>query len=359
MPTAITRGAASAKAFGFTSGTGGVGYKYLGQVNGGSALYASNTAAGLFPPVTFIDASPLSWNSLPLAAAGIIANGKVICVKSGRSENNGGSWYNYNNNGYYQTAKLRKMAAGPNGGVAYDPVTNVMGSPGTYYDGKSNVWGMNITTINSTPTAYGNTTLYIADGYYPGQIVFWPLFGYFYMPMLNYPLVPYISATATSGSTVTWGSSNNNQRWCINPTTGYLYASNNSTISEVYDAGFSSYATVGSDSYSGYIHQSVPVKGPSGYWYKLVATDLGSPQMLVSDNTNYPTGWGYLSSPLGGQCHGALQLLYDSGSTFYCSGMLYNGKDDYTMQQYSADGGSSWSSLSSSGSYQAIVKNLK
>jgi hypothetical protein len=362
MPTAITRGAASAKAFGFTSGTGGVGYKWLGQLNGGSALYGSNTSAGLFPPTgaTYISTSSATYNTVPLAAAGVIANGKVICIRTGRSENNGVSWYGFSNNGYYSTRQLANMAAGPNGGVAYDPISNTMASVNTNYDGKSNVWYINLYTINSTPTVYGQTSLVVGDSYYPGQVIFWPQVGYFYAPLFNYPYVVALNATATTGYYFSWGGYSNRQRWCVNPTTGYMYASANNAIYEVYDAGFSSYSVVGYDGYYGYPIQSVPIKGPGNYWYKAISSYNSSPQIMVSDNTNYPTGWGYIGSPSGGACQGFLQIMYDStAGTFYFSGMFYDGKSNYTIQTVSYDGGYSWGGLSGSGNYQALVKNLK
>lgn len=370
MPTAITRGAASAKAFGFTSGTGGVGYKYMGQATSSGSFYWGNTAAEVASNNNMITATGISnmWTYDTYAAAGVVNDGQFIGTRGGYSRNNGATWtaaapYNFYNS-YYQ----QFTSGGVDGGIAYSKTTKAYGFFSTGYDGKYNQWYY---YVNVIPTTGSTNTYGLSFGSSPSyrmkQVLYWPLYDAFLVNATGWPYALYANST-TGHSTLNTqgGTTQGGQRWCIDPSSGYLYYNDGLTIYSTNDISFATVSYVGSDISGSYnwAYQSTPIKGPGGYWYKTADTTSGTTYyctVYISDNTNYPVNWTQVGQVYTGYMYqGHPSLFWDSASNtlyltclFYVSGS-YGGPFWFT--QSSTNGGSTWNTTSNA--KMAMTKNF-
>ena len=182
MPTMITRGAASAKAFGFTGKTGGLSYKYMYM-----GADTSNTVYGGTTLLTgaLLPNQPPNVNTK--RQIGIVTDGSFIANTLYYSTNGGVSWTVYG-----ATSSTQNNPFGINGSIAYGTVSKIAMMAFTGYDGKSgyNCQPMTVSKTGSVVAATG-----FAIGGSP------PITNVMYSPALNTFYVNY------------WGSSSNSIRY--------------------------------------------------------------------------------------------------------------------------------------------------
>lgn len=152
MPLISTRGAASARGFGFGATTGATGFKY-----GAMAGITSQTlrfGASMLPN-TPPSAFPANLQTTNGMKAGIVVDGNVIATVNGYSTNSGASWTNVAQGSTIEApSQTSQGCAGLNGGIAYNPIGKRVAVTWAYYTGKAYVQRTN-TFVPTTGAATG------------------------------------------------------------------------------------------------------------------------------------------------------------------------------------------------------------
>jgi len=187
----------------------------------------------------------------------------------------------------------------------------------------------------------------------------------FLVSLTGSPLALYANSTGGRSTLNTQGgySTANQQRWCINPTNGYLFYNDGAAIYTTNDISFATVTYVGQDNINAnWIYQSTPVKGWGGYWYKTADANANYYcTVYKSDNTDNPINWTVTGGQVyqGGIYSGHSSLFFDSAtSTMYLTCLFSVGGSypgPFWVTQSSTDG-VTWSATSN---YKmAMTKNF-
>ena len=145
MPLLGTRGAASAKGFGFTNLTAVAGFKFVGLQSS-----ATNSAIKGSTPLTLTGFSTQPPFSSGARFPGIIADGEFIVVgNAAYSTNNGASWSTNVSQGS-QLNYQQRTPSNLNGIICYNPTSKRAFSPDFAYNSKTNNYIARVVSINNS-----------------------------------------------------------------------------------------------------------------------------------------------------------------------------------------------------------------
>jgi len=175
MPLLATRGAASARGFGFTASVSNPKYAYVG-INTG---YAITTYGG--SSIAALASLPTQAGSKASISTGIVTDVSFIAFSGGAYSTNGGkSWTSWTITGEQGDT----APSGLNGGIAYNPTAKLAV---TYYatkDQKSQEFTFTAAGVLSTGTTSSASIGNVGTTSYTGGIVYSPTLNYFYV--MNY-----------------------------------------------------------------------------------------------------------------------------------------------------------------------------
>lgn len=363
MPAINTRGAMSARGFGFAAPQGSAGYKYLMLYSTGTYIYYSNTtvAAIVVGSTPYINTGTAYWQGgSPYTPNGVATSGSTIVASTAVSSNNGATWTSFlpvgSWNNYY-TSNIY-TAGGRNGNIALDPTTKVACGAWAYYNSKT---AQNYTVI----VTYPGTSYSAVSGVNPYYtcVTFWPLANRFYAPVFQSSTVTSLP-TSGSGSSFSAAITMGGQPWCYAADGSLYWVTNGSNVYNTTDTSLSSAGTyVGTDYWASYITQSVPVQA-GGSWYKVIRYSTVY-YFLVSSSV-HPTFSSSVLSTIpntisGAQAAGRVSLFYeaDTGRFWVNALWLVSGpKGAYYIwtTNWSTDG-VSWTTVSNFQGAMCFTKN--
>ena len=361
MPAINTRGALSARGFGFGATAAAAGYKWMTQnTSGGNTLNYSNTT--LVPQTGSLSTGSVAWQGTDSRTyAGLVTFGNLIVVPIAFSTDKGVNWtfissYNYTTGNDY-------TPAGPSSNVAMHPTTGSFISIFTVPI-KSGYAGY-ISYRNSSGAGNTFTSSYTPSIYAWKQAFCWPSKSSFYVLQSSTSQFRWLSTSGTDYGDFTnpAGATIGNQKLCTSVDGTTLYFSAGANIYSTTSADWSGFTNLGADAYSSQGFQSQPIKGIGGYWWKTYASG-GSLVLVRSSTTDGPYGWSYYTIISGGTfitVYGKQQLYYDStdGKMYaITNGNGYVGK--YTQNFFAAwrsTDATTWNYLTSG--WMSIARNYQ
>lgn len=361
MPTMITRGAASAKAFGFTNASGGAGYKYL--ILGGSAQIYSVNTPNLQTTGTLISTNYLNQEAYEFPA--IVAKGNFIATNNYYSNDNGVTWTLYKQN--FGSSVIQSKAIGVDGGFSINPTTkNIVSlSPRLdYAKGGSFMYIKGYNGISITSATVGFNT-----GYQPRNIVYCSALGGFYVSLLqgqtwfiyeNILNVPYgVNSTGSSSAYYPYA---NKDGYYVAPFfngSSWAYRTYNSQDLSTYSS-----TTVIQGSQRPY--NTVPVWHPATQKYYMAGYSTAGGTSLIffqqsTDGANFSLITSFSTATTG---YNRLSFNFTSDTDFVIQGYgFFASKSGYVqspVSYYSSDAGVNWSNAGNPqlGAWVASCKNL-
>jgi len=202
MPLIMTRGSASAKAYGWTKHSGGAGYRYVAMGGDNTASVAGGaTVAG----AAYLPTQPASQTTRGMI--GVVADGSFIALTGGAASyfslNNGASWTSFGG-----TSSQIYLPPGLNGAIAYSSNGGKYAAQGSVgYDYKSASYYATLPMVSRTGSYSGASGFAIGSSPTFRTIMYSPTLNTFYL--------------------TGWGSSSNSVR-CID---GSAPSSGNVTVS--------------------------------------------------------------------------------------------------------------------------------
>jgi len=179
MPLLGTRGSASAKAFGFTSG-GSAPVLYVMQDSGGKIWKNSSPALNSGTATQLNPLSP-SYSQIQYEAPAVFTSGSIIASNNFYSSDSGQSWVTYKPLSTNNT--LNANSAGFNTGVAFNPANGyVLSYWPTQYEGKA---GYRASVRGYTGTSTAGTSMPTSAGRQPRALCYVPTLGGFYLANNN------------------------------------------------------------------------------------------------------------------------------------------------------------------------------
>jgi hypothetical protein len=174
MPLLATLGSASAKGFGFTLGVSNITYNYVGiPVGYAIQIYGGSSVSGM-------SILPTQAGSKASIATGVITDKSFIAFGGGAYSLNGGkSWTSWTINGTLG----QTMAAGLNGGIAYNSTAKLAVTYTATSDPKTGDRTITASGVTSTGTT-SSATVGTFTSNYSGGIIYSPTLNYFYI--MNY-----------------------------------------------------------------------------------------------------------------------------------------------------------------------------
>jgi len=176
MPLPITRGAASAKAFGWTKQSGGAGYRYVAMAGDNTAsVLGGTTVAG----ATALPTQPTGGGTRGMI--GVVADGSFIALTGGGagyfSLNNGTSWSSFGG-----TSTTIYMPPGLNGAIAYSSNGGkYAGQVSVGYDYKAGQYYCTVPMISRTGTYSGGSGFFIGHSTTVRTLMYSPTLNTFYV----------------------------------------------------------------------------------------------------------------------------------------------------------------------------------
>lgn len=363
MPLLSTRGAASAKAFGWTRSLGGAGFAFMGQqTNNSSSLRGGASPASM----TQLPTQP---SSVTTKATGLVVDGNFIAQAGGSYSLNGGaSWSGWMGAGGYTPTG---MPPGVNGSIAYNPTAKRAYAYASEYNYKGNSFYAIVYTITSTgstsqpggPSFGSNTGAY--------NVIYSPANDLFYIANFGSGNQTWWSANGTSGGggSSVGGSPPGNMRAGISHN-GYplqaAYAGFGATFNlrEYTSGDLSSYTQVGT--LSGDVTSSAqspffwaPVNNK---YIRGTGPSSGSSISIYSATSGSPASYSQIGTvSLGAAGIVSINFIEQTNGTIWIFGLISVdiGKGQRANQSYtwySADGGSTWTQGPIG--YFALAKNF-
>jgi hypothetical protein len=347
MPTMITRGSASAKAFGFTGKTGVAGYKYVYMSGGNSnTTYGGDTVL----TATLLPTQPTNTNLKGIV--GVIADGGFIANTQWYSTNNGSSWAQWS-----YPASQESTPYGLNGSIAYGTVSKIAMTAYAGYNGKT---GYNVQPQTVTKTGSVVAATYFFIGGSP------PFKSVSYSPALNTFYVNNWGASANSfryfdGTSITGGGtaspgSNGNYRAGISkdgyPLIAIYVGGVTFVLREFTSSDLTTYNTIGTISWSG---SGLSNHSPF-YWlpinnvYMIAAGGSGA-TIYVGTAPNGSAAFTQIGTvSTGASTVNSVAIFEDATGMLVLSGLAtgYDPKSGYYNYNYSfksTDGGVTWTSI--------------
>lgn len=364
MPLLSTRGAASAKAFGWTRTLGGAGFAFMGQQsNNSSSLRGGASPASM----TTLSTQP---SSSTLKAIGLVVDGNFIAQAGNQYSLNGGaSWNGWASTGGYTPTS---MPPGVNGSIAYNPTSKRAYFYASEYNYKGNSFYAIVYTATSTgstsqpggPNFGSNTGAY--------NVLYSPANDLFYIANFGSSNTTWWSANGTSGG----GGSNVGGSPCGNMRAGIshngyplqvAYAGFGSTfyLREYTSGDLSSYTQYGT--YSG-ADQGGAAQSPffwapvNNKYIKAVGQSNGAALTIYTATSGSPASYSFLATvAIGAAGVVSANFIEQTNGTLWVFGLMsidigkgQRANTSYTW--YSADGGSTWSQGPIG--YFALAKNF-
>lgn len=352
MPAINTRGALSARGFGFAAPQGGGGYAYVAQYN-----YPYNFWYG--GPSMASLTNLYNGNTVPTylggmgSMSGIIAAGSVIATPNGYSSNNGVTISQFQGNNSYQNTRTN-----PNTQIDVSSVSKTVVALGSLA-GKGSPYNY---AARWTFGSGGPVYVVANPTYSPWlQVIYWPRFDQFYLLTTQNSTVQILSGSVGALTGYTTGAFQValSQPACV-ALNGDLYVAayvNNyyENIYQVFNSDWSGYSLVGTN-YFRVGYSSKPIYA-NGYWWKLYV-NAGSLQMM--QGSGGPFGWSpysYIGLPL--TPINKPVLMYDSVSSNFYASVLAQGSTKsgpyYNPYTYRSADASTWTFV---GTYPAFAKNV-
>lgn len=351
MPLPITRGAASAKAFGWTKQSGGAGYPFVAMGGNGRASVLKTTSWGTTPTGTIWTPPPTQPTGGTLnGIIGVVSDGSFIATTMDYSINNGASWTQYTGG-----SSTKYLPGGLNGSIAYSTVskrscTFVIGS-----NPKTGSFVFTPTTISRTGTIITSPPFEVGPVNTVSNITYSPVFDYFYIN--GYGSIPsnyrYISAAAPGSASSAGVGQTSGYRPGISDD-GYpiipLYLGGTTFQLRKYTtADLSTYTTLGTVS-DGYFGQSA--KSP-WLWYPvnnkyIVAAGQTSQIFVQGASSGSPASLSLIGSfSIGSTSIQSVNVSEDATGKLLCAGVASftdpkGGTNVSTYTFFSTDGGVTW-----------------
>lgn len=355
MPLVSTRGAASAKAFGWTGKTGGGGYAYVSQGSPSTGnVYAGSSVA----TATLLPTQPTNRGTNGFVA--IVAHGAKIASTQYYSGNNGVTWAEWNgiSNG------TNYLPMGLNGAAAYNPTAKRLLTYRIDADPKSSQWYITTAPLDlNTGVGSGGSIFYIGTSLQVRNITYSPTVNTFYINSwgssnANYRYID--GTTGVGGNTVALGSNANYQPGLSNngyPLIPIFVGGVTFQLREYTSSDLSTYNNLGgiSDGYYTYPRQSPWLWFPVNNKYIVAcAPNTGGSIYIRSSTSGSPASLSLIGTISGVSNYAIIScgLMEEADGRLWLSGIaqFYDPKGGYylsTYTQYSLDGGVSWAGGSS------------
>lgn len=363
MPTIITRGAASAKSFGFTNASGGANVKYL--ILGSSGQVYSTTTPNLQTAGIYLNSGVTTINQESYEFPAVIANGNFIATNNYYSKDNGASWTLYKQ--LFVTSTIQSTAIGVNGGFAICPTNNNILSFTPRFDYAKG--GSYSYLVGYNGTSVSNAVINYTTGYQPRNVVYCSALGGFYASLIQgQTWFIYENSLGTPYSVST--QSGISQYLPYVNSSGYYvapYYNGSSFFYRTFNSqDLSSYSSTTSITGSNRPLNSAPVWHPATGKYYMVGFSSagGSSQIYFQESTD---GASFsLKTTISTSTSGFRRLSFNftSDTDFVIQGYAYfYGKSGYTQSPasyYSSDAGVNWSAVGNPtiGAWVASCKNL-
>jgi hypothetical protein len=366
MPLPITRGAASAKAFGWTRNAGAAGFKFMGQ----QSIVSSNVRGGT--TVAAMTQLPTQPTTVTLKAVGLAVDGSFIAQAGNQYSTNGGaSWLGWMSPG---STTPTGMPGGINGGIAYNPTAKRALTFTIEYFNKGSYFYARIFGITSTgssnsyegPNVGGTPTVY--------NIIYSPTLNNFYLMNYGASLQSNYYANGTTGAAggTAAGGNPGSMRAGISHNgypLGTAYAGFGTTfyLREYTAADFSTYNQFGGVEVGNsnavhspffwapvnnkYLAASAPSNGGT---ISIYAATSGSPAVYTNIAGFSASGAvGYITSNFIEEANGTIWIF---GQYSVDVGKGQRVTTNYTW--YTTDGGFQWFPISPATHYVALAKNF-
>ena len=371
MPLLATRGAASAKGFGFTAGVSNPKYNYVGiNISFAITTYGGSSIATLASLPTQAPGYKASIST------GIVTDVSFIVFTGGAYSTNGGkSWTSWSIGGEQGDT----APSGLNGGIAYNPTAKLAV---TYYaekDQKSQTFTFTVAGVSSTGTTSGASMGNVGTTSSTGGIVYSPTLNYFYV--MNY------GTGNNSGSVFSMSGTNlaTNATLSGFATAGYFAGvSNDGYLIQVVSTGgnsrvrkytatnLSTYTDYGviSDPYQSYGRKSGIFWATVNSKYYIASSDFTINKNVIrvctatsaAPQTYTLVGSVTVNTGTGGSVNKIGNIFEDTNGTLYVSGYAayyYKGKFSNigAFTYYSTDAGVTWTEKTGV-ALQVISKNF-
>jgi hypothetical protein len=352
MPLPITRGAASAKAFGWTKQSGGAGYAYVGM--------NANTRAAVTTATSFgTTGSGTNFTSLatqPSAGAlngliGIVADGRFICTTGNYSLDNGATWAQLTGSG-----TIKYVPPGVNGAIAYSTTSKRAFAFALGAFGKTGDIGCAPITITNTGSIIGSTSFSIGAGPIISNATYSPAFNYFYVNAFTNSAntFRYINAASpATGTNVTLGTPSHYRPGISDdgyPLIPINTGGSNFDLRKYTSSDLSTYTSFGtvSDSYFGQSTKSAWLWFPVNNKY-IVMSGISNSVTCQSSTSGSPQSLSLLGTFSPGQANAifCLSVSEDATGKLICSGIAQyaepkGGQSISNFCFFSTDGGVGW-----------------
>jgi hypothetical protein len=349
MPLLGTRGAASAKGFGFTNLTAVAGFKFVGLQSS-----ATNSAIKGSTPLTLTGFSTQPPFSSGARFPGIIADGQFIVVgNAAYSTNNGASWSTNVSQGS-QLNYQQRTPSNLNGIICYNPTSKRAFSPDFAYNSKTNNYIARVVSINNSGSlAIASTNT--GSGTNVTNVLYASALNAVYLTALGSSANNHLVVNSSSGTSiqVTSTGQSSSYRYGVsndNYVLGAAYAGFGTTfyLRKYTSQDLSSYTQYGTISpyisasmTSGYVWCPVNNKYffvASGGSTTIYSADLSTPQNLTRVGDFTISGFVYAAT---------VGILEDATGVLYVFGEYYfsqpkGGSAPSSFMFRSLDGGVSW-----------------
>jgi hypothetical protein len=352
MPLPITRGAASAKAFGWTGKTGGAGYAYVGMTSNNRNAVTQATSFGTSGTGTNFTSLATQPSSGSLQGIiGVVADGQFITTTGNFSLNNGATWDQLTGSG---TQKY--LPPGVNGSIAYSTISRRAFTVAIGFGGKSGNVFCSPVTITRAGSIAGSTTFEIGASAIISNVTYSPALNYFYVNAFTNSANTYRyidAANPGSGTSVALGTPSHYRPGISDdgyPLIPINTSGTNFDLRKYTSADLSTYTSFGtvSDAYFGQNTKSPWLWFPINNKYIIAAVAANNVNILTATSGS-PQSLSFVGSFNNGQAQSVycVGVSEDATGKLICTGVgrYSNGKGgffDSNFCYFSTDGGVGW-----------------
>lgn len=352
MPLVSTRGAASAKAFGWTVKKGGAGYAYVGMTSNNRNGVTQAASFGTAPPGPFLPLATQPPSSTLQGIIGVVADGQFITTTGNYSLDNGVTWAQLTGSG---TQKY--FPPGVNGAIAYSTTSRRAFTVAVGGGGKSGEIFCSPITITRAGSIVGSPAFSIgASAQTISNVTYSPALNYFYVNAFGNSANTYRyidAANPASGTSTTLGTPSHYRPGISDdgyPLIPINVGGSNFDLRKYTSADLSTYTSYGtvSDAYFGQTTKSPWLWFPINNKYIIAAVQSNNVYILTATSGS-PQSLSYLGDFNNGQASGVfcVSVSEDATGKLICSGIATyaDGKGGFSTQNFcffSSNGGVSW-----------------
>jgi len=351
MPLVSTRGAASAKAFGWTVKKGGAGYAYVGMSSNGRGAVTQAASFGTTAPGPFLPLATQPPAGSLQGIIGVVADGQFITTTGNYSLNNGATWDQLTGSG---TQKY--LPPGVNGSIAYSTTSRRAFTVAIGGGGKTGEIFCSPITITRAGSIAGSTSFSIGASAIISNVTYSPAFNYFYVNAFSNSANTYRyidAASPASGTSVTLGTPSHYRPGISEdgyPLIPINVGGSNFDLRKYTSADLSTYTSFGtvSDAYFGQNTKSPWLWFPVNNKYIIAAVASNNVNILVATSGS-PQSLSYIGGFNNGQAQSVfcVSVSEDATGKLICSGIAQYAepKGGFSVQNFcyfSTDGGVGW-----------------